>query len=350
MRPAWTVYITFASTVLFFSLAWADFIGLVSQGSQEVACYSPAFHGYVDAYRDGKFRVFRVLEGCAGERSLPKACEPFVRLPKEGVPSHVKQAIPRPESHRYLYHEFWEQDINIIAFDEVYGDPCPQVEVQPVPKPRVPPPAIFSSPQLRPFHSTYLAALSEAKEPSWKSGWWPEGQPLPDYSVQLVTSAHTTERGITTGDRIPITGPEGKVEAQLSGKRVVLAVDRWNAPEGRSETYFLEGPVIVDKSRQEGVLEVSKIWLVAEKQTPVVERMSLPSASLGAIVEIEEHDKLEQWPWHLNIQGVIRFFPAEIGGIRFQDGRRVVRIRVTSEAKQQLGQNPVLMRVIRRSQ
>lgn len=339
--------IPFTSVVLLYSAAWADSIGLVSRNSPEVACCSTSFHGYVGNYKNGKFGVFRVMYECTGEKGIPKECDQFRRVPREGVPPHVIKAVPNPGSHVYLYHEFSDDAVNVITFDEVYGDPCPKIDIRPEQRKNVPPP-VFSwyQPSVQPIDPPL-----KIKNPSYtmqvRAGGV-EGEPLPGYAIKIkAASPKIIEGGITVGDVIPIVGPGDKVDPQLAGKYVFMEVPGRGGREFGYDTYLVEGLVGVDRAGQQGSLTVKRIWLAYEKVVTSV-RSGEVTPSQGAIVEVEERGDIENLGWNLVIRGTNRFLPADVRGLRLQNDRRILRIRVKSEAKGQLGRSPEVIQLIRR--
>lgn len=284
---------------------------------------------------------------CSGERGIPKACEQYRGLPPGGIPPQLIKGTANPESQVYLHYEFSDDAVNVISFNEVYGDISPKIDIQPEPRKNIPPPAFSkyrpdsqvasSSPKIKDLNHWMRLRTAGV-----------EGEPLPNYAVKVKAAMpKLAETGIAVGDMVPIVGPGDKVDPKLAGKYAVIEVTDQMNRQLPYDTYILEGLVAVDKGQDQGYLRVKRIWYATEKVVASPRSGQAPPAH-GATIEIEEGGDIENLGWHLVIRGINRFLPADIRGLRLHDGHRVLRIRIRSETKGQLGKSSEVIQLIRR--
>jgi hypothetical protein len=324
----------------------ADTIGLVSRNSREVACYSTQFNGYLAKYKDGKFHIFRAMQQCMGDRNIPKQCDFFTHpLPKAAIPDVVRRAV----GNNYLYHEFWTEDVNVIEFNNKYGDPCPVRKIHPERKKRLPSPALsIWQPEQLPESfpkkiedAGYIASLERAGV---------RGTPLPNYRIDVAAIRSDIHNdAITPGRSIPVISLHNTLDTKLNGQLAYIEMNEWSPDTVEYKTYFLEGRMQVDAVKKMAALEVHKIWQVNEAVEFLGIRPTI-SEPTGLLLDIKlQNDETLALPWELAVRGTKRFLPAEILGIRLEQDRRIMQIRATLKTSKQFPPGTQVIKIIRRS-
>jgi hypothetical protein len=327
--------------------ATGDSIKLISQQTPEVSCFNTSFNGFVANYAHGRFHVVLVMEQCVEDKGIPKECDLFTRRP-QGVtlPPHVEKALKDP-LNRGLYHEFREEDINVIEFNDEYTAPCMPLDIESekrkkFPIERIRRPAVMSQggkdilkyfPKKKILDDSYIASLRKAGV---------KGEPLADYNVSMGAVLKKT---ITAGEVVPLEGPRDVAMAMLAGRVAIIEASTWPKEKYTYDTYFLEGPLIYDKVNKMMSIKVATIWQAMEKVTfDVAHARYVPSTALR--LDIQSSDNEFPWPWNVTILGSKRFLRAQIVGVDFDDGRRILKVRAPAQAMQGL---PLRKEVIRLS-